>query len=284
MAQGLGGGLTAVGGSSKEDAPGRALPLKEDDVRCKAAERGRWFRVRRQACEAAQRRPQGGLLPPERSPSSRSISEPVDEQTDHALSTTGTGVVRRHAQAGHRAEKLISVDIAADRAVGDRGLEQSAECRSQLLIEVAWQIVERRVAGMQGLGESALGSDERRVSLHPARQGIEGRERLCKHGREVRAGVHFTAEHGGDQIGALWKVPVEGSKPNVGLVGDLAHRRIDAGDREHLLGGEEQGVETALRVGAHATPRPVQRARADIMIFRLLAQNSPLENGSTIHI
>jgi len=212
------------------------------------------------------------------------MAQAVDEQGDHALGAARAGVVGRHAQAGHRAEKLVGVDVGAHLAGGDRRLEQCAEGRPESPVEVAWQIVERRIARMQGLGEPALGSDERRVSLHPARQGFEGLVRVREHGRDVGAGVDLTAEDGGDQIGALRKVPVEGAKADPGLVRNLPHRRIDARGCEYRLGGEEQGVEAALGVGAHPAFRSAPRLHVFITIFWLVDHNALLINGTVIHI
>jgi hypothetical protein len=195
------------------------------------------------------------------------MAKSIDEKSDHAFRAAETGVVGRHAQARYSSEKLIGVDICAHLAGGDRRTEQCAEGRPESPVEVTWQIVERRIARMQSLGKPALSSHKLCVSLHPVRQSVERRIRLRKYRRDVGAGVNFTAEDGGDQIGALRKMPVEGAKANAGLIRDLPHRRIDARGCKDLFGRKKQSVEAALSVGAHPTLRSARRFRTDIMIF-----------------
>lgn len=53
------------------------------------------------------------------------------------------------------------------------------------------------------------------------------------------------------RIGALRKMPIHRRYANAGFLCDLEHRSIHTGSREHHRGRLEQGVEIALRVGAH---------------------------------
>ena len=46
------------------------------------------------------------------------MAEPVDEESDHALRAAGSRIVGRHAQARHRAQKVVGIDIGADLAGG----------------------------------------------------------------------------------------------------------------------------------------------------------------------
>ena len=47
------------------------------------------------------------------------MAQAVNEKGDHALRPTGFRIVRRHAQAGHRAQQFVGIDIGTDRAGGD---------------------------------------------------------------------------------------------------------------------------------------------------------------------
>jgi hypothetical protein len=212
------------------------------------------------------------------------MSQAIDEQGGHALGAAGRGVLDGHAEARHRAEQLVGVDIAANFAGSDGGLEQGAQGWPESAVEVARQTIVGRISGMQRLGEASLGCDKRRVSLHPGRQGLEGRMRLRQRRRSVGAGVDFTAEDRGDQIGALRKVSVKGAKANASLVGNLPHGGIDSRGRKDLLGREKQGIEAALCIRAHAPPRPFSRLCGDLRIFWLADHHVSLENGTSIHI
>ena len=55
-------------------------------------------------------------------------------------------IVGRHAQARHRAQKVIGIDIGADLAGGGRRFKKHANGRPQSLVEIARQIVERRIS------------------------------------------------------------------------------------------------------------------------------------------
>src|SRR6185437_5352273 len=158
-------------------------------------------------------------------------------------------------------------------AGGLRSLEQRSKRRAQAPVEVGGKVVERRIARVQRLREPAFGADERRVALHPAREGLErvasGRQR----GRGVRASVYLALEDGGDEVRALRKMAVEGAKPNASLLGDLAHRRIDAGGGEHVLCGLQQRVEAALGVGAHALRRGAFRPDGLLELRRRLGHD-----------
>ena len=76
----------------------------------------------------------------------RAIAQPVDEEGDHALGAAASGIVGRHAQARHRAEKVVSIGIGADLAGSGRSLEKRAKGGPEPLIEVARQVVERRIS------------------------------------------------------------------------------------------------------------------------------------------
>jgi hypothetical protein len=61
------------------------------------------------------------------------------------------------------------------------------------------------------------------------------------------------SEDGGDQVGALREVAVEGGESDPGLAGDLAYRSIHARYAENLPRGVDQRVDVALRIRAYAT-------------------------------
>ena len=137
---------------------------------------------------------------------------------------------------------------------------------------------------MQSLGEPALGPNEGCISLHPARQRFEsfllGREDR----RGIGASVDFAAKNGGDQVGALRKMPIEGANADTRFLGDLANRSIHAGVREHRHGRFKEDVDVALRIGAH---RPIRaRPRAFLPIFRFAFHQAAalLQNGTTFRI
>ena len=188
-----------------------------------------------------------------------------------ALGAAGSGIVGRHAQARHRAQKLVGIDIGADLAGGGRSLEKRAKGGPESLVEVSRQVVEGRISRVQGLGEPAFGGDEGRVALHPSRQGLEGLVLGRQDRRGIGAGVDFTTEDGGDQIRALRKVAIDRADADAGLLGDLPHRRVHARGREHRHGRLQQRVEIALRVGAHAAATSGPRARRLAFLGRFVA-------------
>jgi len=76
----------------------------------------------------------------------RRPSEPIDEQSDHALRTAI--ILRRHAQACDRMKEFIRVDVVADLAGGYCGLEELMKGGADSLFEVRAQISEGRVSRM----------------------------------------------------------------------------------------------------------------------------------------
>ena len=68
------------------------------------------------------------------------------------------------------AQEIVRCDVAADLTRAHRGVEQHLESRLEARAEVLRQGVERRVPGVQGRREPALGGDEAHVPeepLHP---------------------------------------------------------------------------------------------------------------------
>jgi hypothetical protein len=121
----------------------------------------------------------------------QAIAESVDEESDHALGAAGPGIVGRHAQTRYRAQQVVGIDVAANLAGGDRGLEKRAKGGPEALIEVTRQVVERRISRVQSLGKPTFGCNEGRLTLDPSRQRLAwlvlGNQNQCG----VRAGVDF---------------------------------------------------------------------------------------------
>ncbi len=127
---------------------------------------------------------------------------------------------------------------------------------------------------MQRLSESALRSNERSIALHPIRQCLERLKLLGKNRRCIRAGVHFPTENGGDEVGTLREVPVNGADADAGTFGDVSHRSVHPGGCKQRHGRLEQRVDVAFRVRAHA-PLWIARLQAFFRIFRLATQHQP---------
>ncbi len=133
------------------------------------------------------------------------MAEAVDDESNHAFRAAGFAILGGHAQARHRPEKLVGIDICADHASDGGSSEKRAEGRPKAPVEVTRQVVERRISRMQCLGEPPFGSDEGGVSLHPARQGVEGSMLGGQDRCGVSAGVDLVSENGCDQVSALGK-------------------------------------------------------------------------------
>jgi hypothetical protein len=139
-----------------------------------------------------------------------SVAQAVDEQGDHALGAGEVGV----GQVGHRVQEFHGLDVAADLAGGGRGGEQRAEGGLEALLEVGGQRFEGGVAGVQRRGEAVFGREEPGVPPQPAGEGLERFVLGGQGGRGVGAGVDLVPEDGGDQVGALREVAVEGGEPD----------------------------------------------------------------------
>ena len=71
-------------------------------------------------------------------------------------------------------------------------------------------------------------------------------------------------------------MPVKRAEADAGLLGDLAHRRVDARGGEHRLGRQQQRIEAALGVGAHAAIRGAGGRRV-VVVFQTVGHVLHLE-------
>ena len=129
---------------------------------------------------------------------------------------------------GDGVQEVPGADVGTDLASRCRGFEQRPESRSDSLVEVAGQGVERRIARVKGGGESSLGGEELGVPVEPLR---ECRPRLVRRGQRrgrVGAGIYLALKHGLDEVRALREVPVQGSDSDAGQVSDLLRGRVHA--------------------------------------------------------
>ena len=78
-------------------------------------------------------------------------------------------------------------------------------------------------------------------------------------------------EDGGDEIRALWKMAVHGPETDPGLGGDLPHRRVHSGSREHRHRRLQQRVHVPLSIGSHV---PMRAASSFDTITRLSRLNA----------
>jgi hypothetical protein len=136
------------------------------------------------------------------------------------------------------------------------GFEQRPEGGSESLHEVAGQGVERRVARVEGRGESSFGGEEPSVPVEPFREGVSGFVRRGQRRGRVGAGVHLPLEHGFDQVRALREVPVQRSDPDAGQVGDLLGGALLAGRIVVADEVELRRIENAIREAAGARVLP----------------------------
>jgi NAD(P)-dependent dehydrogenase (short-subunit alcohol dehydrogenase family) len=134
---------------------------------------------------------------------------------------------------------------------------------------------------VQRRGESAFGCDEVHVTKHPSRERFARLVRDSQQRRRVRAGIDFMAEDGGDEVRALWKMAVHGAETDSRLGGDLPHRRIHSGSREHCHRRLQQRVHVPLSIGAHAPDSitaAAARVRNEFGRLDVLIQNAAISN------
>lgn len=118
---------------------------------------------------------------------------------------------------------------------------------------------------MQGFGEPTFGPDERRIALQPNRKRLERRIFGGEYWGCIRAGVHFAAEDGGDQVGAMREAAIQGANADTGAVRNLSHGSIHSGGREYRHCRLQQGVDAALSVRAQ-TPLPGSLGQGAVFI------------------
>jgi hypothetical protein len=161
------------------------------------------------------------------------------------------------AQQRDRGQQVPGADAGPDLTGRGGRVEQRAQGRFELLVEVAGQGVKGRIAGVQGRGQAPFGRQELGVLTQPARQ--RRGPRLARGRRRRRgAGVDPALQHGHHQVRALREVPVQRADPDAGQVSDLLRGRVHAGPGEHGPGRLEQGADVALCVSSHR-PRPSPR-------------------------
>jgi hypothetical protein len=210
------------------------------------------------------------------------VAQPVDEQRNHAFRAAGSGILGRHAQAPHRAQKIVGIDIGADLASGDRSLKKRAKGGSESLVEVPRQAVERGISRMQSLGEPPFCCNEGCIALHPSRQRLAWLVLRSQSRRGVRAGVNFATEDRRDEVGALRKVTVNGPDADARLLSDLTDRNVHSRGGEYRQGCLEQQINVALGVGAHAPIRAAARLQTIILFVRLVAHHIPLDKRNIV--
>ena len=133
---------------------------------------------------------------------------------------------------------------------------------------------------MERRRKAALGRNEINVSPEPAIERVAGLVFCGEDWRRVCAGVDFSAEDRGDEVGALWKVAVNSPDTDAGLLGDLSDRSVHPRGREHRQRRLEQSIDVALGIGAQAPIRGV--ARLQTLFLRLVAHHIPLDKRNIV--
>jgi hypothetical protein len=96
-----------------------------------------------------------------------------------------------------------------------------------------------------------------------------------KNGGGLCTGVYFVTEDGRDQVGALREVAIKSADADARSVGNLSHRSIHSGGREHRLGRPQQRPEIAAGVGAHAPFHVALRLEVIAGLLPLTAHHAP---------
>jgi hypothetical protein len=128
--------------------------------------------------------------------------------------------------------------------------------------------------------KAALGRNEINVSPEPAIERITGLVFCGEDCRRVCAGVDFSTEDRGDEVGALRKMAVDSPDTDAGLLGDLSNRSVHPRGREHRQSRLEQSIYVALGVGAQAPIRAA--ARLQTLFLRFVAHHIPLDKRNIV--
>ncbi len=112
----------------------------------------------------------------------------------------GPYVVAGRAQAGNRSQQVVWLDSAPHFARCGRCFEQGLERGAESLLEVGWQGVVCRVAGVKSCRKSTFSGNKVNVTLHPSSQRLAGFMLGRQECSSVCAGVNLAAENGHDEV------------------------------------------------------------------------------------
>src|SRR5580700_3352773 len=164
------------------------------------------------------------------------------------------GASRDVRDADKRAKEVEGLEILAYLAAFDSALYQrldgSPDLRARRFVQPRWttdNAIESRRNNM-------LGGDVVDEKHHPRPQRRHGRQfcgqfPLCR--REL---IHLGVIHGLNERAAGWEMPVQGSRPHAGLLGDLVEAGIGAGLRKRLLRHFQNALAVATGIGPRLAP------------------------------
>ena len=170
-------------------------------------------------------------------------------------------------------QEILGADVVANRAVGDRSVEQRGKGGAESLQEVAGQPGEGRVPRVQRRGESAFGREQFGETVDPLGEcfgrlvrGTQGRAR-------VGDGVDSAFHDGFDQVRTLREVPVQ--RAYSGIAFRLAQRTASP-DADHV-GREPVQYRTLGRTGIQVSPYAL-----GTLMFATVMGNAPEDSARII--